>query len=217
VALGISALVFVLSLVWSRYPNVTLPNLLEQARPTGTLATQQAVLVPMTWPDEHLSHAPNIKVPATWIAFSTAFAGFFLATMFYGLQKLDAAEAKRTFAPIHRFLQNKWWFDELYDVVFVRPTHVVSEWISQFDRKVIDGLIDGLAWGVRTFSAFWERLADRTVVDGFVNSLASLTYKTGVGLRRFQTGSLRQYVMFIVIGTVAVFVLANVWRHAFAQ
>ena len=217
VALGIAALVFVLSLIWSQYPNVTLANLLEQARPVGTLATQQAVLTPMTWPDEHLSHEPEIKVPATWIAFSTAFAGFFLATMFYGLRKLDAAEAKRAFAPVHRLLQNKWWFDELYDVVFIRPTHVVSEWISQFDRKVIDGLIDGLAWVVRSFSSFWERLADRTLVDGFVNSLASLTYKTGLGLRRAQTGSLRQYVMFIVIGTVAVFMLASFWRYAFAQ
>ncbi len=217
VALGIAGIVFIFSLVWLKYDGVTLANLLEQARPAGTLATQEAALTPMVWPNEHLSHEPAIKVPATLIAFSTALAGFLLSTMFYGLRKLDAAEAKRTFAPIHHFLQNKWWFDELYAVLFIRPTHVVSHWISNIDRRLIDGLIDGIAWCVRTFSNFWERLADRTIVDGFVNLLAARTYGLGLTLRKAQTGNLRQYVMFIVIGTIAVFMLASFWRYALAN
>ncbi|MCA9171494.1 MAG: hypothetical protein KDB23_27690, partial [Planctomycetales bacterium] len=160
------------------------------------------------------SHA--LKIPATSVAFLTAFAGFFLSTMFYGLRKLDAAEAQRTFAPIHRFLINKWWFDELYQVIFVQPAHLVARLISQFDQRWIDGLINGLAWAVRTFSNFWDRVADRTVVDGFVNLLAGRTYSLGLGLRKAQTGNLRQYVMFIVIGTVVVFALASFWRNALA-
>ncbi len=218
-SLIISGAVVVIGMVLSMSGNndITLGNLLEQARPAGTLPTEEAALLSMTWPNEHDSHVDAIRVPATWIAFATAFGGFFLATMFYGLRKLDAAESQKTFAPIHRFLLNKWWFDELYNCLFIRPCHIVSGWISSFDRTWIDGFIEWLAWATRTFARFWERIADRTIVDGFVNGLAALTYRCGASLRRVQTGNLRQYVMFIVVGTVVVFVLASFWRFALAQ
>jgi hypothetical protein len=67
---------------------------------------------------------------------------------------------------------NKWWFDELYDFVFVRPTHVVSGMIARFDRNWIDWFLDGTASTTRRFAVFWERLADQVVVDGFVNVFA---------------------------------------------
>ena len=51
---------------------------------------------------------------------------------------------------------------------------------------------------------------DRVVVDGLVNVLASATWATGLRLRAIQTGHLRQYVMFIVVGTVAIFLLASI-------
>jgi hypothetical protein len=44
-------------------------------------------------------------------------------------------------------------------------------------------------------------LFDRTVVDGAVNTFASWTWDFGLLLRNLQTGSLRQYVLFIVTGT----------------
>jgi NADH:ubiquinone oxidoreductase subunit 5 (subunit L)/multisubunit Na+/H+ antiporter MnhA subunit len=159
---------------------------------------------------------PAIRVPATWIAFGTALSGFLLATVFYGLRKLDAAEAQRAFAPVYRFLLNKWWFDELYQILFVNPAHVVARWISQIDRWVIDGIVDGSAWCARVFSTYWDRIADRGIVDGLANGLADVTYQTGLSLRRWQTGNLRQYVMFIVVGTVVLFVIASFWRHAMA-
>jgi NADH-quinone oxidoreductase subunit L len=216
VALAISLAVLLIGIVWTRYDQVTLSNLLEQARPAGTLPTSQAALLPMTWPNEHDSHAAAIKVPATIIAFSTALAGFVLSTMFYGLRKLDAAESQRAFAPIYRLLLNKWWFDELYDFLFVRPAHAIAQGIAGFDRRWIDRFIDGAAWSVRVFSNAWDRVADRTIVDGFVNLLANKTYDLGLTLRRIQTGNLRQYVMFIVIGTVVVVAIASLWRHAMA-
>ena len=219
VAMILASVAFLIALLWSPISdgNITLGNLLEQARPAGTLPDQPAPMLGMTWPNEHDSHAPAIKVPATWIAFSTALGGFLLATVFYGLRKLDAGEAKQAFAPIYRLLWNKWWFDELFDFIFVRPTHVVSGWIANFDRTWIDGLVDSLAWLTRVFSGFWDRFADRTIVDGSVNQLANITYRVGASLRRVQTGSLRQYVMFIVIGTIVVFALASFWRYALAQ
>ena len=50
---------------------------------------------------------------------------------------------------------------------------------------------------------------DRNLVDGLVNATAAATWNSGLWLKQLQTGRLRQYVMFIVVGTVALFVLAS--------
>ena len=71
------------------------------------------------------------------------------------------------------FLLNKWWFDELYDWVFVRPALVLSNCVAAFDRKYIDWLIDNLARLTASLARIWDRVGDQTIVDGFVNGLAS--------------------------------------------
>ena len=50
---------------------------------------------------------------------------------------------------LYRFLLNKWYFDEIYDVVFVRP----ARWIGTFlwkkgDGGTIDGSMNGVAMGI---------------------------------------------------------------------
>jgi NADH-quinone oxidoreductase subunit L len=110
--------------------------------------------------------------------------------------------------PIYTFLANRWYFDELYDAVLVKPVLGVASLASGVDRGLIDKLIDGIAWGARQLAGF-DAWIDRTVVDGVVNATAAATWNTGLKLRGLQTGRLRQYVMFIVVGTVALFVLAS--------
>ena len=46
--------------------------------------------------------------------------------------------------------------------------------------------------------------------------MAAETWNLGLALRSVQTGRLRQYVMFIVVGTVVIFLIASVWRYAVA-
>ncbi len=212
------AIVLALSMVWRKFDHVTLGNLLEQARPEGTLEVGAARQVDVTWPNEHAAHAASIRIPATLIAFSTAMGGILLATVFYCWRLLDAGEVKKQFAGTYTFLRNKWWFDELYDWVFVRPTHVVARLIATLDQGIIDPILHGLASGVRFFSRGWECIVDRGVVDGTVNFLASKTYAMGLVMRRPQTGKLRQYVLYIALGTIAVFVLASLfWGRTFAR
>ncbi|MBL7040246.1 MAG: NADH-quinone oxidoreductase subunit L [Pirellulaceae bacterium] len=195
------------------WPWFGLVDLLEQSRPAGTLADTTAVLANMEWPNEHLAHEPrnydSVVVPVTLLATVTALAGIALATVMYLFGGINPDEVRRQFRAIHRFLLNKWWFDELYDFIFVRPTHVIARLLAAIDRKWIDGLIDGTANVTRRFATIWEWATDQTVVDGFVNTVARWTYAVGVWLRVFQTGKLRQYVMFIVIGAIAIFVLIS--------
>ena len=182
-------------------------NLLEQARPAGALG--EGVLVAgLAYPNEHASHAHSIHVQATVYAFSTALAGFLLATVFYGVRWLNPADVKQQFLPIYRFLLGKWYFDELYDFLFVRPCHFIASLISAVDRRLIDGFIDNTARWTRKLASI-DDLIDRYFVDGLVNLTAAWVFSLGSSLRSLQTGRLRQYVMLIVIGTVALFVVIN--------
>ena len=61
--------------------------------------------------------------------------------------------------PLYEFLLNKWYFDELYDLVFVRPARIIGRFLwKRGDGNVIDGGINGLALGV---VPFFTRLAGR--------------------------------------------------------
>lgn len=196
---------------------LTLVNLLEQSRPAGTLANQNARWLAWTWPNEHDSHAPAIAIPVTLLATGTWLGGIGLATLMYAFGWLSAEDARRHFAPLYRLLVNKWYFDELYDAVIVRPTMVFSRMVALFDRGWIDWFIDNLGRGTVWLARRWELLADQGIVDGTVNLLAGWTWSLGHGMRHVQTGRLRQYVLFIVVGAVALFILISfVWTPSFA-
>jgi NADH-quinone oxidoreductase subunit L len=212
--LVICGLVFALSLLWAISPlqRVVLASLLGQSEPASVASGMTGVLMGWEWPSEHDSHVSTIVVPVTLIAIGTSVAGFLLATFMYGLGRVDPADVRGQFEPIYRFLRNKWWFDELYDLLFVKPILVLSRFAAGIDRKWIDWIVDGIAKVTRRFSVAWDRLADQSIVDGFVNLLARWTYIVGRSLRAVQTGRLRQYVMFIAIGAVAIFVLIRLWN-----
>ena len=91
--------------------------------------------------------------------------------------KLPAAAAEQL-GPIYRFFLNKWYFDELYNFLFVKPAF----WLGRVFWKVLDiGIIDrfgpdGAAWVVRQGS---------------------------VGAKRFQSGMLNTYALIMLLGLVA--------------
>ncbi|HEX7380074.1 MAG TPA: NADH-quinone oxidoreductase subunit L [Pirellulales bacterium] len=198
---------FAVIIGWT-FPGVwSVTDLLEQARWPGEAGA--GVLMPsLIYPNELLSHQHHVHLIAGLTAFSTALGGFLLATVFYGVRWLNPAEVRQQFAPVYTFLINKWYFDELYDVLFVTPTHFVAMIIAWFDRQIIDGFINNLArWTYRV--ATFDDLIDRYLVDGLVNLTAAWTWSLGNSLRGLQTGLLRQYIMLIVIGTVALTIIVN--------
>jgi NADH-quinone oxidoreductase subunit L len=89
------------------------------------------------------------EVP-TWVAAAPTWAmlaGFALALLFYMAVPALAGLAAAVFRPLYLFLLNKWYFDELYDALFVRP----AKWLGRVlwlegDGAIIDGLgPDGVA------------------------------------------------------------------------
>ena len=144
-----------------------------------------------------------------------ALAGFLLAAAMYWRRLLDPAKIVRALGPVYWFVRNKWYFDEVYRWVFVRPALVVAAVVAAVDRHLIDLLADSLARLVRLVSVLDDWI-DRTFVDGLVNLAAAWTYSVGTRLRAIETGRVRQYVLAAAACTVALFVLISYCMYAFA-
>jgi NADH-quinone oxidoreductase subunit L len=143
---------------------------------------------------------------AETLALGAGGVGLVFAFLLYYLRYLKPEEAKEQFPRVYRFLWNKWYFDELYSAILVRPALVVAGWCRRFDTRVIDGAIDGSGRAVVRVSR-WEGRFDLGIIDGLVNLTGRVVFGVGRALRRVQTGSLRGYVLYMVLAAVALFLL----------
>jgi NADH-quinone oxidoreductase subunit L len=87
---------------------------------------------------EEFHHVPRL---VTWTPFIAMLSGFLLAYQFY----IRSPETPKALAARHhglyQFLLNKWYFDEIYDFLFVRPAKRLGSFLwKQGDGAVIDGL-----------------------------------------------------------------------------
>ena len=80
------------------------------------------------------------------------------------------------FRSVYLFLLNKWYFDELYDTIFVQPM-------------------------IRLSRVLWQT-GDATIIDGVPNGLAELTVDGSRQAVKIQTGSLAAYAFVMLIGVV---------------
>jgi NADH-quinone oxidoreductase subunit L len=106
---------------------------------TGSFAFNAEVL--------HAAHdAPK------WVKVSPFVAmvlGLALAWLFYIKNPALPGALARQQAPLYRFLLNKWYFDEIYDAIFVRPAMWLGRQLwTKGDGAVIDGTLNGVALGL---------------------------------------------------------------------
>ncbi|MEX1235103.1 MAG: NADH-quinone oxidoreductase subunit L [Roseovarius sp.] len=98
----------------------------------------------------------------TWVKLSPFVAmvlGLLTALWFYIWSPGTPATFRRAQEPLYQFLLNKWYFDEIYDVLFVKPAKKLGGFLwKRGDGTVIDGGINGLAMGI---VPFFTRLAGR--------------------------------------------------------
>ncbi len=111
-------------------------------------------------PDNHVLH--DAHYAPKWVKVSPFVAmliGFVMALWFYiwnPEMPKRWAEAQR---PLYLFLLNKWYFDEIYDAIFVRPASALGRFLwKRGDENTIDGTINGIAMGI---IPFFTRLAGR--------------------------------------------------------
>jgi NADH-quinone oxidoreductase subunit L len=115
-----------------------------------------------------------------------ALFGIGLAYVMYIANPLLPVRLAQSYNGIYRFVLNKWYFDELYDTIFVRPAFRVAR-------------------------IFWQ-VGDATIIDGVPNGLAELAVDGSKQMVRLQTGSLAVYAFVMLIGVVVllgIFIFGN--------
>jgi NADH-quinone oxidoreductase subunit L len=107
---------------------------------------------------------------------ATGVLGLALSYYFYMVNPAVPARLAERFGPLYRFLLNKWYFDELYDLLFVRTANFLAR-------------------------EFWK-VGDAQIIDGVPNGLARLAEGGSVQAVRIQTGSIAVYAFTMLIGLV---------------
>jgi NADH:ubiquinone oxidoreductase subunit 5 (subunit L)/multisubunit Na+/H+ antiporter MnhA subunit len=122
----------------------------------------------------------------------------------------SAARAAQQYHGLYNLFVNKWYFDEIYWAIFVRPCLAFARFCGQLDKILIDGLVNGMAWLTERLS-HWGGKSDHLGVDGLVNALGDMLYLIGDRSRAIQTGKLRSYLMFLAVALVGLFVGVFAW------
>ncbi len=112
-----------------------------------------------------------------WSATIAMLAGFAIAYLFYIATKGLPQAFATAFKPLYLLFLNKWYFDELYDWIFVRPTKWLARTLWQTgDGAIIDGLgANGIAARVLDITARAVRLQTGFVYHYAFVMLAGVT------------------------------------------
>jgi len=156
------------------------------------------------------------KPPFNWIpvltSFGVALGGLWLGYVMYGRKPLKAGEEdplKKMMSPaIYTTLENKYYIDELYQLVFVKPSQwfsrvVVSEFV---DRGVIDGFLHLVARAF-TFTGDLLKVFNLWLIDGVGDGIPQGLGRFGLWFRRVQTGRIQQYLLYAAIAAVLIGVI----------
>jgi NADH-quinone oxidoreductase subunit L len=154
--------------------------------------------------DAHLAHMAHAY--AMYSSVAVGALGIFLAFVVYSLGWINPDRVAERLKPLHKFLQNKWYFDELYEATAVNGSKALSRGLGWFDNNVVDGLVN-LTARLGVFLSYLIGLFDNGVVDGAVNGVATVTIGSGSVLRRLQTGKLYHYVFVLAGGALIIFLI----------
>lgn len=137
-----------------------------------------------------LDEAHHVTGLAKWFPTIMMVMGFLLAYYMYVVNTDVPKGLAKTWHGLYAFLLNKWYFDELFNFIFVKPAF----------------------WLGRTL---WKR-GDEQMIDGFgPNGVSSLVASIAARMRHLQTGYLYHYAFVMIIGLAAVvtWYMANSGGH----
>jgi NADH-quinone oxidoreductase subunit L len=134
---------------------------------------------------EAVAHA--LETPLAIVAVITALLGWFAAYWLYLKQPSKPDSLAKSFGGAYQTLLHKYYVDELYAAVVVRPLM----WVST--------------------NVLWK-VVDVSVIDGAVNGIAEGTTAIGDGTRRTQSGNTRSYAVWVVIGAIVIMAVIF-WPH----
>lgn len=159
-----------------------------------------------------VENATHSHLATEWIfiliSLIVAGIGILLGFLFYVWRPQLAGIWAQRLRPLYNASYNKYWVDELYGLTITRRTMDAARAIYAFDSKLVDGIVNGLAWLTRQISRIVGGI-DKYFVDGLVNTIAAFIMRLMSPLfRAAQTGFAQNYALVMVLGlmiAVAIF------------
>ncbi|WP_181304728.1 NADH-quinone oxidoreductase subunit L [Rufibacter sp. XAAS-G3-1] len=135
--------------------------------------------VPSAFTENHLSHELEYTLMAVSVA--VAVVAIIMAYFIYGKKRTVPAEEGAALSPLHKLVYNKYYVDELYNGLFVKP---------------VMGLSTGL-----------YRFVEKGIIDPIVNGFGKVTLGGGRSLRYVQSGATGSYLLLMVLGITLILLL----------
>jgi NADH-quinone oxidoreductase subunit L len=154
---------------------------------------------------EHAEHRAHW--PATGLSILAAGLGIWLSYRIYRVGSPSPAALAARWRGLHHVLENKYWFDELYSALFVRPTLALRRALGAFDLAVIDGAVNGSALLTKLTAMVVGWKLDLGGVDGAVNGTAAAFGYFGRQIRRIQTGRVQSYLLAVFAAVLLIVIL----------
>jgi len=139
------------------------------------------------------------------VAVLVGLLGILIAFILYFGKPITNKKISKWIYPLYKLLHNKYYIDEIYGFIIIKPLMKLAEFINTFDRVVVDGFVNFIGKLTVIFSRAVD-IFDIKAVDGVVNKVADVTYLSGKKLRLLQTGNTSSYLA-IMFGAVAIFVI----------
>jgi NADH-quinone oxidoreductase subunit L len=140
-----------------------------------------------------------------------ALVAIYISWLIYGRKPLETGQKdplKRPLGFIFSGMENKWFVDEIYAAVFLKPYGAVSRfladvidgrfWHDWFHEKVIAGTYNFVSRTVL------DLRVDQQFIDAIANGLGNLTRRLSASLRRLQNGFVRSYALAVLFGVVII-------------
>jgi NADH-quinone oxidoreductase subunit L len=145
-------------------------------------------------------------------SFVVGLGGLGVGYLMYGRKPLQAGEPdpliKMLTPGVYNTLRNKYYFDELYALVFVKPAQWFSKNVAYvfLDKGVIDGFLHLVA-RVFTWIGDLIKMLNAWLIDGVLDGVPELVARFGFVFRRIQTGRIQQYLLLVAVAAIVIAVV----------
>ena len=157
-------------------------------------------------PDYH-PHAPPFNLVPVATSFIVALLGLWLGYMVYWRRPLKAGQAdpmENFLGPLHPILQNRYYLDDVYVAVFVKPSQWLARHATVFlDRGIIDAILHVIA-RVFTWLGDLIKVLNLWLIDGVGDGIPIAIFNFGGWLRRMQSGRVQLYLLLVLAAAVVI-------------
>lgn len=166
--------------------------------------------------------APPFRMIPVLTSFVVALGGLWVGYLLYWRKPLEKGQEDPIIGilgkPIYNTLLNRYYLDDLYDMIFVRP----SQWVSKkiivlVDKGFIDGVLHATA-AIFTWIGDFIKVMNAWLIDGVGDGIPKGIWNFGGTLRKSQTGRIQQYLLIVLIAILVIGIFFAVISGAvFAQ